>query len=229
MHKGYYINLDRMTSRREFIETQLSHLGLHELFSRWPGVDASTLQMQSIEHYVPSSKQRTLQHSTRWELSGVEVAIFESHRRIWKEIVDEDMPYAIILEDDLKLSMSIQNLMEKVEDISGAVDVLKLDGVRRRCRFGPPLSGTQLEVRPIVKQRVHSTGAYLVSRTGAGKLLNWSEPYSDQADAFVFYPRAGYRLFQLFPAVALQGALMRNLESGRSRFRSDNSCPGLWS
>ena len=213
MQFGYYINLERMTARREFMDSQLSVLGLENVFARWAGVDAVDLRLDSVENYAPGQRGQDPQPPSRWSLSGVEVAIFESHRRIWEDMARKELPYAIILEDDMKLSASLHDVIEQIETISSAVDVLKLDRVRRPRRFGSPLAGSRLEIRPIKWQRVYSCGAYLVSREGAKKLLHWSTSYSDLVDAFVFGPRRNYRLYQLFPAIALQGHVMRNLTS----------------
>ena len=109
----------------------------------------------------------------------------------------------------MKLSSLMSDVLDEVEAVCTSVDVIKLDGIRRFRRFGPPLSGTDLEIRSIVKQRLFSAAAYLVTFEGAQKLLTWSSPYSDLVDAFVFNPRNGYRLFQLFPGIAIQGGQMR--------------------
>ena len=172
------------------------------------------MRVASVEHYAPGKQGEDPLPPSRWHLSDVEVAIFESHRRVWEDLVRRELPYAIILEDDVKLSASLQDVIERIATISTAVDVLKLDRVIRFRRFGSPLAGfagSQLEIRPILWQSVYSCGAYLVSREGAEKLLRWSTSYSDLVDAFVFSPRRKYRLHQLFPAVALQGHVMRNL------------------
>ena len=160
-------------------------------------------------------------------LSGVEIAIFESHRRIWGDLVRRKLPYAIILEDDVKLSASLRDVIEQIETISNAVDVLKLDGVWRLRTFGSPLADPCLEIRPILWQRVYSCGAYLVSREGAEKLLHWSTSYSDLVDAFVFSPLRNYRLYQLFPAIALQGHVMRNLTSHENGYVPTGSVPDV--
>ena len=65
-------------------------------------------------------------------------------------------------------------------------------------------------MRPIVGQSFFSAAAYLISQTGAQKLLEWSSPYSDLVDIFIFQPGANFRLYQLFPAVASQGWILGN-------------------
>ena len=208
MTKGFYINLERMRSRREFMEHQFQTLGLCEDFARSQGFDAAELTAETMKNYLAGEKLPRTRGYFRWQLSRVEIAIFESHRRIWQQVVDAGQPYAIILEDDAKLSSLLPNIMEKLERATPFVDVIKLDWIRRFRRFGPPVAAFDLEIRPIVEQRLSSAAAYLITQTGAQKLLEWSLPYSDLVDAFIFQPRASYRLYQIFPAVAVQGLIL---------------------
>ena len=208
MTKGFYINLERMRSRREFMEHQLQTLGLSEEFARSQGFEAAELTAETMKNHLPGEKRPGTRGYFRWQMSRVEIAIFESHRRIWQQVVDTGQPYAIILEDDAKLSSSLPNIIEKLERATPIVDVIKLDWIRRFRRFGPPVAAFGVEIRPIVEQSLFSAAAYLISQTGAQKLLKWSLPYSDLVDAFIFQPRANYRLYQLFPAVAAQGWIL---------------------
>lgn len=205
MTKGFYINLERMRSRGEFMEHQLQTLGLSQDFARSQGFEAAELTAETIKNHLPGEKRPGTRGYFRWQMSKVEIAIFESHRRIWQQVVDAGNPYAIILEDDAKLSSSLPDIIEKLERAAPVVDVIKLDWIRRFRRFGPPVAAFDVEIRPIVEQRLPSAAAYLISQAGAQKLLEWSSPYSDLVDAFIFQPRANYRLYQLFPAVAAQG------------------------
>ena len=194
------------------MEYQFASLELDHFFSRWPALEAVDLKPDLVKDYCPGRLRPRTMACSRWQLSGVEIAIFESHRRIWEQVVERALPYAVILEDDVKLSSCMVNAIAHIETLNSVVDVVKLDRIRKIRRFGPPIAGIELEVRPIVEQQIYSAAAYVVSLEGARKLLAWSSPYSDLVDAFIFCPRESYRLFQLFPAVATQGGLLRHPE-----------------
>lgn len=208
MKNCFYINLERKRSRRKFMEHQIRILGLSENFARWPGVDAAEISAEAMPNYLPGEKRPRTDGHLRWRLSKAEVAIFESHRRIWQQVVDARLPHAIILEDDVKLSSTVPGIIEKLGRHASGVDVVKMDWIRRFRRFGPPAADFDVEIRPIVEQRLNSAAAYLVSNRGARKLLDWSSPYSDLVDAFIFQTRDSYGLYQLFPAVAVQGVIL---------------------
>lgn len=201
---GYFINVDGMVQRRTHMQDQLKSMGLHEIIDRWPAVDAGELQDITSTPYSPGHWR-----SEKWELTRFEVAVFESHRRIWRRIAEAPGELVVVLEDDVVLSNRFSEIMGHLAAIDDCFDVVKLDGVDKIRRFGAPLdlsidSIPNLEIRPIC-QTIWSAAGYVVSKTGADRLLKWSNEYSVGVDDFLFQPRLGYRLYQLFPAVCAQG------------------------
>ena len=224
---GYYINVDRMTKRRQFMETQLHNAGLDDLIMRWIGIDAKTDIDLEATSYLPGRW-----NSPRWELSTVEVACFESHRAIWNYMIENSTGPVVILEDDVILSKDFHNLVNGIVDSNIYFDVIKLDGICKTRRFSDPVQmnirdDSIFEVRRIV-QAISSSGGYMVSRHGAHKLLQWSTTFSNTVDAFIFCPRHSYILLQLFPAVCAQGVILfsdSGLTGHNSLFRHAEDIP----
>ena len=187
--------------------SQFVDFGLEDYFMRISATDALQLSVDDNKNYKPGKWM-----CSRWELSHYHIAVFESHRRIWQYIVESNLSYGIILEDDVKLSYSLLNFISNISSTISSVDVIKLDGIGSRRRFGSPMSirNMQIDIRPIVEQPLFSAGAYMVSHNGAKYLLKHSIQYSDGLDYYIFKPRKDYKLFQAFPALAIQGVLMQN-------------------
>ncbi len=207
--KGFFINVRSMSRRRTFMQHQLEHLGLNDIIQVWPAVDAADDNSIANSSYAPGHWR-----SVKWELTRVEIACFESHREIWRHVADNNDKLALVLEDDVILSSRFRSAISNLANSEIELDVTKFDGVHKRQRFGAAITVETLkpdgfEVRPIV-QGIWSAAGYLVSNEGAHKLLEWSESYCDSVDDFLFRPRPGYRLFQLFPAVCAQGGVIFN-------------------
>ena len=189
------------------MEEQLRSLHLHDAVTRWPATDASgKLDLASIV-YVPGRWK-----APKWQLTDVEIAVFESHRRIWQQVAETGGGPVVVLEDDTLLSERFCNVITLLTLASDGYDVVKLDGIDKVRRFGAPMffganSSSDIVVRPIF-QTISSAAGYMLSNEGANKLMMWSSSYSDGVDDFLFRPRKGYHLFQLFPAVCAQGTTL---------------------
>ncbi|KUJ86118.1 hypothetical protein AVO45_03905 [Ruegeria marisrubri] len=199
----FYINLDRVPERREFIESHFVERGLG-LPTRLSATDAA--EPGALDHtgYVPGT-------GGRWGLKLSEIACFESHRRIWEIAVDRDLKAVAIFEDDLRLSRHaadvIDNLLAGAEDY----DLVKIDYCPKINRFGPEVDINGVVVRPLLTM-ASSAGGYILSKNGAERLLARSAQFSDHLDDFIFTPGSEWRMFQCFPAVAIQFVLQRDAE-----------------
>ncbi len=192
--QGFYINLDRVPERASHMAAELSAAGL-EAVERFSACDARG-HMKS-PGYAPES------WGEYWTLKPSEVACFESHRTLWGRIAGGTRGVAVF-EDDILAVPALGPAVDALAVAQETYDIVKLDGGPGQVRLGPirPLAG--LSVRPIL-QALPSSAAYMVSPDGAKKLLRASERYSDHLDDFISRPRAGWRAFQLDPALALQG------------------------
>ncbi len=218
--RGYFINVSRMSRRRVFMQEQIEVAGLGEAIHRWKAVDAADPNDLAAASYTPGHWR-----SPKWELTPTEIAIFESHRNIWKHMIELGMPFVLVLEDDMFLAREFRSSLLGILSASVEFDVIKLDRVPRARRFGPSLplksgSGTTMpgcELRPML-QNINSAGGYLVSTTGARKLVEWSTPYWDGVDDFLFRPRPGYRLLQCFPAICAQCLTTKSVNTSQDRY-----------
>ena len=196
----YYINLDRAPERAAFMDTQLSNLGLANSIQRVSAKDALTANIKS--NCDKSFKTR------RWELLPSEIACFESHRHVWERIVKNQQPYAVILEDDIILSKSFSKTVDCILDTISEFDVIKLDGCdHQQVLFGAAIHLGEFAVRPNLS-RIGSSAGYLLSLSGAKKLMVQSYKYSDSVDDFIFEPRDEWNVLQLEPAIGVQGMFL---------------------
>lgn len=191
----YYINLDRVPQRRVFMETQFQKAGLNGV-NRVSATDASQPGALDRNGYIAGT-------GTRWGLTQSEIACFESHRSVWQQVVEQNLPAAAIFEDDVEMSSIGGRVITGLLNEAEAYDCVKLDYSPRSLRFGAEAKIGGVTVRPMLEM-APSAAAYILSRSGCRKLLSWSQAYSDHLDDFLSLPRDDWRMYQCFPALGVQ-------------------------
>jgi glycosyl transferase family 25 len=195
MYETFVINLDHHQGRMRFMVAQLEALGVP--FARFPavnGYDPAAIADAGAASFAP--------------LSGGEIGCWESHRRIWRAVVERDLAGAFVLEDDVILASDFGRLAFPPELVARC-DVVKLDAFRQPASYG----GARIEVgegrhvqRLLGNER--STGAYFVTGRGAARLLALTRDFFLVIDE-VMFRRASRTVWDLvvwkiMPAVAVQ-------------------------
>jgi glycosyl transferase family 25 len=157
------INLERSTDRLAACASQLDSYGLP--FDRVEAVNGDTLDVSTINNLYNFSDSSYHKHMTRGELG-----CYLSHVRAWRAIVDEQLDYAVILEDDILLQDGIQRGLEAITNIQQPWDLIKLaeSPVKRKAVHQIPVDDFSLITYNKVPSR---TCAQVVSFSGAKKLL----------------------------------------------------------
>ncbi len=200
------ISLADATRRRAHIENQFAKRGIE--FEFFDAVDARKLDLENTP-YRPH-------FGTRWQLTQSEVAVFESHRALWRMCVEKDWSYICIFEDDIVLGGRFKDALEAIVANAADFDAVKLDWHPLRTRVAGLRNLVSDFQIGLIAKTMPSAAAYIVSYPGAQKLLRWSETYCDHLDDFVFMPRRDWRLFQIYPTIAVQ-AYMIDSEAGTER------------
>lgn len=191
----HFINLDRVPQRRAFMESQFQKAGLKGAH-RISAIDAGQPGALGRTGYVAGT-------GARWGLTQSEVACFESHRSVWRHVLDRNLPAAAIFEDDVEMSVNTGQVISELLRGAAEFDCVKLDYSPRSLRFGPEFRIGNVPVRPMLEM-APSAAAYVLSEAGCQKLLSWSQTYSDHLDDFLSLPRKNWRMYQCFPAVGVQ-------------------------
>ncbi|MDD5406936.1 MAG: glycosyltransferase family 25 protein [Sulfurovaceae bacterium] len=94
--KIYFINLDRSTERRKFMEEQLDKFGIS--YIRIPAVDGQMLDAL-ITKPIYARLQEKNEHYTLPKAG--EIGIYLTYMDVWRKIADQEEKFALILEDDV--------------------------------------------------------------------------------------------------------------------------------
>jgi glycosyl transferase family 25 len=173
------INLARSTDRLTACAKQLDAYSLP--FDRIEAVNGDSLDSTIINNLYNFNDSSYHKHMTNGELG-----CYLSHVRAWQKIVDEQLDYAVILEDDILLQENIQGGLEAIEYIQQPWDIIKLAEVsaKRKVVHQIPVGDFSLVTYNKVPSR---TCAQVVSLSGAKKLLAASSSINRPIDIELQY------------------------------------------
>jgi GR25 family glycosyltransferase involved in LPS biosynthesis len=118
----FVINLEKDTERRVFMEKQLQSLGLsYEIVSATNGYNLSDAEIQKVY----DSQAAFAAHGHH--LSKTQVACADSHRRIYEIIKSRNLPWALILEDDVLLDTRVVSVANDEFVRNSNVEWLQID------------------------------------------------------------------------------------------------------
>ncbi len=199
----FVINLDRSTERLSNMNRQFSNQSVE--FERISAVDGASISPQYIERFYSTSNP--LQYHK--QLNNGEICCYLSHRKVWQKMVDENIPVALILEDDVEITGDLGAVIDTLVSMDSDWDYIKLaEHTRRRkvvySEYLEPFS------RVIYDKVPARTCAQAVSLSGARKLLKASKKISRPIDIDLqYWWEKDLRIFGLqpYPVTPKEGAL----------------------
>lgn len=167
--KVFVINLDSSTERLSKCKEQLDKQFVQ--FERVSAVRGASLDQAEIDLiYSSELNQQYYYHS----LTKGEIGCFMSHRKVWQQMVEQNIPYAFILEDDFIIQSNISNVIQDIKSLDFDWDYIKLSsyGKQRKVIAKLPLIHHTL-VR--YEKQPAGTCAQAISLAGARRLLKSTE------------------------------------------------------
>lgn len=175
-----YINLDSDIARRERMQAEFTRLSLPgERFeaTRW----TSLPQEQQERLYSERLNARQFHKP----LVNGEKGCYASHLNAWQWLLNSEHPALVVLEDDVTLKPEFPRVLAAIEQRPAGWDMIKLIGRldeqrgEKLSHRAPLCRGFEL----IDYRRVPSlTAGYVISRSGARKLLDSRQPFGRPID-----------------------------------------------
>jgi len=200
----FYINLASRPDRRAHVERQLGALGL-------TGTRIEAVTAADCGDIAGSA------------LSPGELGCSRSHQKIWRLMIEQAIPAALILEDDVLLSEQLPGVLADPRLLDG-IDAIQMETRQTSAMIGPLIPST---VAGLGRGRLMSSSlgsaAYVMTRELAARLLTRADIDSLPLDTLLF-GRPGSlvyeaRIFQAVPALAIQ--LDQTLDGRAGAGRSD--------
>jgi glycosyl transferase, family 25 len=164
----YLINLDRATDRRAYMDGQLRALGID--YERVAAVDGKALG-EDVADFDPAGYRRL--HGRRRHPG--EIGCYMSHLDCLRRFLDTDAEFALILEDDGRISDDLPSVLDAAIENAGDWDILRLSTVSsgKLLPFRHLTGGYRLA---IALTRQKGSAAYLVNRQCAKCFLDHLVP-----------------------------------------------------
>ncbi len=217
--KAYLINLDSAGDRLAQFDDQARTLGFD--YQRISAVDGRTPEF--AERLGKPARTRLGE-----ELTPVEVACFESHRAVWRAIVDSGDSHGMALEDDIILKPGFERYVAPGWAPPEA-DIIRLESWIKPVHLDRA-GAHKIHGRGVYRLRSDGvgTGAYVISAACAADLLARSERIEDPIDNFLFFaisPVAqSLKTYQMAPAPARQALLIADYQN--QDFAQSDIAPG---
>ena len=189
--KVFLINLDESVDRMGFMQEQLRKLDIE--YERLPAVNGMRINNRELRNLV--SHFHSLCAMGR-RLSRGEIGCALSHNSIYKRMIAEAIPYALILEDDVLIDAGISGVIKEIET---HVDVSKPQVYM--------LSGGEGD-GPVSFERIYNsmyTDGYVITAPAAKLVYEANTPIITVADQWRRWVRwDGLELYRCHPAVLKQ-------------------------
>lgn len=187
--KTFVINLERSTIRRASIEAQLNVQGIDFEFIK--AVDGTTLTdeyLAKVCNFEEIAKRPYIQHK------GMYGCIL-SHYHIYEKIVTDNLPYALVLEDDVVIQPGMKAVLIQLEtEIQNNEAILLFT----QNNFMPTVLSEQNSENlsdnyrlsyPMEPWALGSTAGYVISQAAAKGMLEYMLPIHVGPDAWITFYR----------------------------------------
>ena len=221
---AYVINMDKDLDRLKHMHENLSKLGIE--FIRIAAVNGNALPSEQLEKYSLTVRGK------KWSSRGA-LGCFLSHRAVWQEIVERNEDWGLILEDDIYLSRNFRNYFTPEllrSSVTKNADIIRLEATTNRVKLSQKKKFVDRSIYKLCST-TWCTGAYLITKETARKLLAVSEDLWDSSDYFLFSQETSpvarkLNIYQVSPAIAVQEKhheeiQVKHFESGIEQAKSN--------
>lgn len=174
----FLINLDSSIDRLHESYLRLNPIGID--FERFNAVYGAKISVDERNKFYSEELNLKQYHKP---LSPGEIGCYMSHLKVLQHIVDNNIKYAIILEDDFKIVGDLSLAIKSLKNISFEWDMIKLAeyGDRERPTAYEFKVNEHFNLR-VQKKVSAGTCAQAISLNGARKILNSSIPFGRPVD-----------------------------------------------
>ncbi|MCT2541238.1 glycosyltransferase family 25 protein [Sedimentimonas flavescens] len=207
----FVINLDRRPDRLAVLADQLRALNL-------PWMRVSAFDMETIDEQVLGKRIALSGHKIQMGRGSQCCAL--TNLAIYRRMIDEDRPAALILQDDAELSSDLVPYLASMDWLPEGVNVVQFEKYGRpssKRLLGPELEDATLAGRALHRLHSRTAGAacYLITQDGARIVSNYRGLIDMPIDHFLFSPNVS-PVFDDLKVAVVRPALARQRDEVES-------------
>ena len=204
----FYINLDRSSDRNEMMINQLKNM-FETNYTRISAIDGSKIKnkykdsvngdsfINEYENAISSAKNRKKRIN---KLSTSEIGCTLSHIKAIRKIYDNNLDYAIVMEDDCLLHLApfwgfdLDYLISQAPKDWG---IIQLHIFNKKCKIDDNIEKDGMFSELKLSTPCHSTAVYLINKKGVRDVLNVCgysgdmkiklQDFGGVADEYIYY------------------------------------------
>lgn len=207
--KIFVISVSTSLERRKHIEDQFSAQGI--VFEFFDAITPEPAKKIALEYGL-----NTLCDS----LKGGELACFMSHVSIWQKIVDNNISYACVFEDDVCIGEDVNKYLSKSEWIPENINFIKIEAFSRKVLMeykGVDLPQGDRKLFRLLGGHI-ATAGYIVSGKASKSLLSFVKNNRinmpiDHVMFEGFLEDGDLPIFQMNPALCMQEDILNGDKS----------------
>jgi GR25 family glycosyltransferase involved in LPS biosynthesis len=177
--KAFILHLKRAVSRAPNVKELSARLPMESEVLQ--AVDGARLSRQDLDRAYTRHRFRP---RYPFALTATEIGVFLSHRAAWRRIVDDDVEFAFIFEDDAQIDpMQFAALIDFVTAVRPVWDYVLLPAAPIRSGTEVARRGALALLQPNAPP-LRAIGQ-IVSRTAAARLLDRTSPFDRPVDTLL--------------------------------------------
>lgn len=206
---AWMISLPRASARRARMAAQAARLGLG-----WTLFDAVDGRAE-LDRLLPLVDQPAFERFTGRPVLPGEIGCYLSHLEVWRLFLATGAPVGLVLEDDMDFADDVADAVSAAMAVAGRWDYLKLNANRAKTPVCQGLVG-RWRLNAYLAPAT-GTGAYLITREAAARLLDRLLPIREPIDRAVMrYFELDLRFLGLEPfPCAISTAVGSDIHAGR--------------
>lgn len=196
------VSLVEEYTRREHIDHLFAQQGLD--FDYFDAINKQQIDVTLQKHELSVNTDK---------VSLGETACYLSHYCLWQQVIDNDMLYLMVFEDDIYFSKNAKVLLSDLDWLPPNFDVVKLETMYGQVMIdkGVPLLAEHKLCR--MKSRHMGMAGYIISQAGAKKLVAITKALGIDrpVDHIMFDDLIDQKksaMYQVFPAICIQDKIL---------------------
>ena len=215
--KNIVISLDSASERREHIKNEF---GKHNLSYEF--FDA--LRPDQAKEYA-----ERLNINSESSLTPTELACMMSHVAVWEKIIEEELPYATVFEDDVFLGEDAEALLTNSNWIQPYWNIIKIEAFSKKAYLSSKTYNILPNKRELAILEGKNLGAagYILSLQGAKLFLDFILTHPAQpVDRMIFSDFIDSQdepIYQMLPALCEQEKILKKKQDDKRELRLPSS------